>query len=348
MVDLNDLQTPALLIDLPRLERNISTMQAHCNELGFSLRPHFSAHNILEIAHMQIEAGAVGVTCNTVQEAEACAEAGISDILIAHNVVGEQTARQLLDLTLYNRIVVTADHPMVVATLADVARDYDMPLRIMVELATHLERGGVQPDEVVELARRIEHDEFLHFAGVMLYPSGTQEMPALREALDHLHKANLGVDCVSGGGTGVIREGQQQIDVTEFRAGRYILNDWMSVTRKWADMDDCALLVAATVIGRPSADIALLDCGYRTLGALTAEGGYGFIMEYADAYIFGLSQHMAQVDLSKCRERPVIGERIHLIPVDSGMTLHLQHHVHVIVDGQIDRTWRPLNSFINS
>jgi D-serine deaminase-like pyridoxal phosphate-dependent protein len=338
-MSVHDLETPCVVIDLDRLDRNLLRMQARCDGLGLKFRPHVTTHKIPEIARLQMDAGAVGIAAQKVSEAAVFADAGFNDVLIPYNIVNPRKTARLADLALFNRITVAADHPVVIAGLADAAKANEMSLRVILELATELERTGALPDEVVELAKRIDADENLHFVGLLVYPSTPASRPALQEALNLLHNAGIGVDMVSGGGTGAVRFAPEIPELTELRAGTYIFNDWKAVCKSWADMDDCALMVAATIVSRPTTERAILDCGSRSLSSETVDGGYGFILEYPDAYIYTLSGEHAHVDVSKCREQPVIGERVHVIPVRADMVINLHDTVYALRDWQLENQW---------
>ena len=338
-MDARDIETPGALIDIDRMQRNISRFQEKCDALGLAFRPHVTAHRVADLARLQIDAGAVGVACQTVDEARRFALAGFNDILIPANVVGEAKTHQLAELALFNRVTTTADHAMVIAGLADAARAHDMVIRVMLEVATGLERAGAAPGDLAPLAERIDKDENLHFAGLLLHPTTPDIKERLDESLSRLHKAGVGVDVVSGGGTGAIEFASELPELTEFRAGSYIFNDYTQVARHRADMDDCALLVAATVVSRPTTDRVILDCGSRTLSTRTVEGGYGYLMEYPCAYIYQLSEEHAHVDMSKCPDKPVIGERVHLIPVLARAVMARRTAIYGVRDGRVETEW---------
>lgn len=324
----HDLETPSVLIDLDVMQRNIARMQSFCNERGLAFRPHIKTHKIPDIARMQIEAGAVGIACQKVSEAEVFAGAGINNIQIPYNIIGERKTARLADLALYNRVTVSADHPNVVAGLADAAKAADITLRVMVELATEIERTGAGLDDVLALAQRIDDDEHLHFAGLLLYPSYPAMRPVLQEALERLHRAGIGVDSVSGGGTGAAMHAADIPELTELRVGTYIFNDWTCVRNGWAALDDCAMRVAVTVVSRPTTDRAILDSGSKTLSSDRYDDRYGHIVEYPQARIYRLNEEHAYVDLSGCDERPVIGERVHVIPVHTCVVTNLHNQLY--------------------
>jgi D-serine deaminase-like pyridoxal phosphate-dependent protein len=336
---IHDLETPSVLIDLDRMEWNIARMQEYCDEHGLALRPHVKTHKIPDIARIQVEAGAVGIACQKVSEAEVFAEAGLKDIQIPYNIVGPQKAARLADLALYNRVTVSADHPAVVAGLADAARANEVSIRVMVELVTDIQRTGAPVSEVVDLAKRIDASEHLHFAGLLVYPSNPTIRPALQEALDALHKAGIGVETVSGGGTGAAWHAHEIPELTELRVGTYVFNDWTTVRNGWAELTDCAMYVMATVVSRPTPERAILDSGSKTLSSDTIDGGYGYIVEYPQARIYKLNEEHAYVDVSACSERPAIGDRVHIIPVHACVVTNLHNQLYGVRGEDVEVVW---------
>ncbi len=336
---IHDLDTPSVLLDLDRVERNIKRMQTHCESLGLGFRPHIKTHKIPEIARMQLDAGAVGIACQKVSEAKVFADAGFNDIQIPYNIVGKQKTRKLVDLVLYNRVTVAADHQAVLAGLSEAAKAEDLTIRVMLELATDLERTGAQPEQILEMAKRVEADAHLHFAGLIVYPSDPSSRPALQYTLDLLHTAGIGVDAVSGGGTGAARLAGDVPELTELRVGTYVFNDWTCVVKRWADIDDCALAVASTVISRPTAERVILDAGSKSIAADTIDGGHGVILEYPDAYLYKLSEEHAHVDMSRSQKRPVIGERVHIVPVHACVVMNLHSSVYGIRGDTVEVEW---------
>jgi D-serine deaminase-like pyridoxal phosphate-dependent protein len=339
MTTIHDLETPSVLIDMDRMERNIARMQNYCNEHGLAFRPHMKTHKIPDIARMQIEAGAVGIACQKLTEAQVFIDEGFDDIQIPYNIVGPQKTARLADMSIYNRITVSADHPAVIAGLADAAKANEISIRVMVDLATEIQRTGAPADEVLELAKRIDEDENLHFAGILVYPSNPSIRPQLQEALDALNQAGIGVDSVSGGGLGASFHAHEVPELTEIRVGTYVFNDWGSVLKGWATLDDCAMTVMATVVSRPTTDRAILDSGNKTLAADRIDEGHGFILEYPEARIYQLNEEHAYVDMSACEERPIIGERVHVVPVHTCVVTNLHNQLYGVRGEEIEAIW---------
>ncbi len=321
------------------MEANIRRMQDRCNSLGLAFRPHIKTHKIPDIARMQLEAGAVGIACQKVSEAEVFTSAGINDIQIPYNIVGPQKTARLADLSMYNRVTVSADHPTVIAGLADAARALGITIRVMVDLVTDAQRTGAPVEEVVPLAERIDADENLHFAGLLVYPSNPTIRPALQEAVARLDEAGIGVDSGSGGGSGAALHAHEVPELTELRVGTYVFNDWTCVHQGWATLDDCAMTVMAIVVSRPTPDRVILDSGSKTLSSDTFDGTYGHILEYPEARIYKLNEEHGHVDMSACDNRPVIGERVHVIPNHACVVTNLHNQLYGRRGDDVEVTW---------
>src|SRR5918911_2488684 len=164
--------TPAVAVDLDRVERNIPRLQAACDAAGVANRPHIKTHKSPVIANMQIKAGAKGITCQKLGEAEVMADAGIDDILISYNLIGDEKMARLGALQAKANMTVAADNSVVIAGLPKAAEASGRPLSVVVECDTGRKRAGVEtPAEAIALAREIAASKGLKFAGFMLYPT---------------------------------------------------------------------------------------------------------------------------------------------------------------------------------
>src|ERR1700760_4109935 len=164
--------TPCAVIDMDRVERNIARIQAACDAAGVANRPHIKTHKSPLLAKLQIEAGARGITCQKLGEAEVMADAGIDDILISYNLLGEEKMARLGALQAKANMTVAADNPTVVASLTQAASASGQPLSVVVECDTGRKRAGVEtPAEAIALAQYIAGSKGLAFAGFMLYPT---------------------------------------------------------------------------------------------------------------------------------------------------------------------------------
>src|SRR3954452_6698022 len=169
-----DYGTPAAVIDMDRVERNIARIQAACDAAGIANRPHIKTHKSPVLARLQIEAGAKGITCQKIGEAEVMADAGIDNILISYNLIGEEKMARLGALQAKAEMTVAADNATVIAGLPHAADISGRPLSVVVECDTGRKRAGVEtPAEAIALGREIAASKGLSFAGFMLYPTET-------------------------------------------------------------------------------------------------------------------------------------------------------------------------------
>jgi D-serine deaminase-like pyridoxal phosphate-dependent protein len=323
--------TPAVVIDLDRVERNIARGQALCDAAGVANRPHIKTHKIPALAHMQIEAGARGITCQKLGEAEVMADAGIDDILVSYNLIGDARAGRLGHLARSVNIKVCADNPVTLESYAKAGEIAGRPVQVVVECDTGRRRAGVETAaEAVELARLIKASPQLEFAGLLFYPT-EQSWPETQTfhdaALAGIRTLGLTAGLVSTGGTPNLRQVGGLKGATEHRAGTYIFNDRMMMAAGAATLDDCALNVFATVVSRAGADRGILDSGSKTLTADSGGlDGYGLILEHPEARIKGFAEEHGFLDLAKCNDRPGVGDVVRIIP----------NHVCVVVN-MVDR-----------
>jgi D-serine deaminase-like pyridoxal phosphate-dependent protein len=309
-----------VVIDLDIVERNIARVQAACDEAGVANRPHIKTHKSPVLARMQRDAGARGVTCQKLGEAEVMAEAGLDDILISYNLYGSQKMGRLGALLRRANVTVSADNPVVIENLTEAAAVAERTLPVVVECDTGRKRAGVEtPGEAVELAKLIAGLPGLEFAGFLFYPT-EQSWPETQRFFDAARAgvadAGLEARIVSTGGTpNLINLGKLE-GATEHRAGTYIFNDRMMMACGAATLDDCALSVYATVVSRAAPERGILDAGSKTLTADPGGGldGFGLILEHPQARISAFAEEHGFLDLSACNERPNVGDVVRIIP----------------------------------
>jgi D-serine deaminase-like pyridoxal phosphate-dependent protein len=311
--------TPAAVIDLDRIERNIKRLQAACDAAGVANRPHIKTHKSPLIAAMQRDAGAKGITCQKLGEAEVMAAAGFEEILISYNILGEEKIGRLAALMDKTSMIVCVDNPVSVAAAADAAGRAGRPLRVLVECDTGRKRAGVEtPGEAIALARMIADRNGLVFAGFLLYPPETaiqQTQIFLDQALAGVRDAGLEPTIISSGGTPNIANLGKLSGVTEHRAGTYVFNDRMMMACGAAGLDDCALNVVATVVSRAAPDRGIVDAGSKTLTSdIGGLDGHGLILEHPQARIAKFAEEHGFLDLAACNDRPEVGDVVRIIP----------------------------------
>jgi D-serine deaminase-like pyridoxal phosphate-dependent protein len=314
-----DYGTPALVIDMDRVEANIARIQAVCDAAGVANRPHIKTHKSPVIAKMQIAGGAKGITCQKLGEAEIMADNGIDDILISYNLIGDEKMARLAALQAKAKITVAVDSAFVIAGLTKAAAISGLPLNVVIECDTGRKRAGVEtPAEAIELARLIRDSDGLTFAGFMLYPTETG-WPAAQtffdEALAGVRTLGLEPAIVSTGGTPNLKNVGSLKGATEHRFGTSIYNDRMQVAAGVATWDDCALNVYSTVVSRAGPDRGILDAGSKTLTADTGGlDGFGLILEHPEAKIAKFAEEHGFLDLSRSNTRPDIGDVVRIVP----------------------------------
>jgi D-serine deaminase-like pyridoxal phosphate-dependent protein len=331
--------TPCAVIDMDRVERNIARVQVACDKAGVANRPHIKTHKSPMLAQMQIAAGARGITCQKIGEAEVMAEAGIDDILISYNLLGEEKMARLAALQARAAVTVAADNSVVVADLPKAAAASGRALNVVVECDTGRKRAGVEtPAEAIALAREIAASKGLQFAGFMLYPTETGWTEAQKffdEALAGVRAHGLDATMVSTGGSPNLVNLGKLKGATEHRPGTYIYNDRMQVAAGVAEWDDCALNIYSTVVSRAGPDRGILDAGSKTLTSDPGGGldGFGLILEHPEAKIARFAEEHGFLDLTRSNTRPNIGDVVRIVPNHVCVVVNMMDEV-VMVRGE--------------
>ena len=331
-----DIATPAAVVDLDRLEANLARWQEHCDRVGLANRPHVKTHKCVEIARRQVELGARGVTCQTLHEAEVMVDAGIDDVLVAFNVVGDRKLEQLAQLLARGRVQVTADDPELLPGLGRAAKKAGKELEVLVECDTGLGRVGVtSPEEAAGLAAAIAGTPGLWFAGLLTFPTP----PGAREFLERA-SALVEPQTVSAGGTPTMWEsGELRPVVTEYRVGTYAFNDRNTVASGAASLDDVALTVASTVVARRDGR-AVLDAGSKALSSDTAvEGGFGHVLEAPGSTLERLYEEHGQLSLAGGDDLE-LGRQVRIVPNHACVVANLFDVLVVVRGDTVEARWR--------
>jgi D-serine deaminase-like pyridoxal phosphate-dependent protein len=286
---------------------------------------------------MQLDAGAQGITCQKLGEAEVMADAGIDDILISFPLVGEAKAERLAALAKRITVGVVGDSATVATGLSVVLARHGLEVDFLVECDTGNERTGVQtPEAAAELASLVANLDGLRFAGLMTYPTLPESGPWLRTARDLIERAGLDVERISGGGTPTARQTHVVGEVTELRPGTYVYGDRACIANGSVPLEDCALRVLATVVSRPTPGRAILDAGSKTLTSDIAAGatGHGFLVEHPEAEVYKLNEEHGHVEVSGC----TVGERVTIVPNHACGTVNMHDEIVFHRGGEIVET----------
>lgn len=352
------LNTPALVLDFDALSRNIETMAGFARGAGVALRPHAKTHKNAAIAKLQIEAGALGVCCAKLGEAEALAAEGVESILITSPVVTPQAIKRLR--ALHDKIAdlrITADNPDNIDAIAAAFTGAARPLPVVVDIDPGIRRTGVaSPEAAVALAQRTSQYVQLSYAGVQFYCGAQQHIESfadreaaiedrtayLKSVVDALAAAGLAPQMITGGGTGTHRIDAALGVLNELQVGSYVFMD-----RQYRDCDlagegaakppfESALLIDATVISANSASMATIDSGFK---ALSTDGGSPQIIAGApetSMFVFMGDEHGALIAPDHAFK---LGDRVTLTPPHCDPTVNLYDAYHVVRGDTLIDIW---------
>ena len=336
-----ELETPAPVVDLGRLERNLARWQERCDQLGLANRPHVKTHKCVAIARRQIELGASGLTCQTLGEAEAMADAGLDDLLVPTNVVGEPKLARLARLLQRAAVTVAVDDERVLPGLDGAAARAGMPLRVLVECDTGHGRTGVAtPADAATLALAVSRCAGLRFAGFLTYPSPPGARQFLEASVEATERHGTEVETVSTGGTPVMWAADALLPtVTEYRAGTYAFHDRATVSSGAGTLDDVALTVCATVVSRPARRRAILDAGSKALSSdRSAADGFGLVLEAPESALVKLDEEHGYVELASGDELE-LGQQVRIVPNHACVVPNLFADLVLVRDGELAGTW---------
>lgn len=342
---IEELPTPCLLVDLEILEKNIETMAKYCKSVNCGLRPHAKAHKSPLIARKQLNAGAIGLCVQTLEEAEAMILSGIDRILLTNIIASENAINRFLNLRRNGEIMTTVDSLEGVEILGRAARHRGLVVDVLVEVNVGQNRTGVRPGEpAAKLASALARNEGLKFKGLMGYEGFLQlSIPELEKrktdvyrALDGLTRsiqsvraAGLEPEVVTSGGTGTYNITSRYDGVTEIQPGSYVMMD-----HRYNLMQTCgtdfqnSLTILSTVVST-HADRVIVDMGWKAASVeyqIFGWDGMPHAMDLAGAkYSPGGDEHgILKFDGAKSgQERPKIGDRIKFIPSHCDTTLNL-------------------------
>jgi D-serine deaminase-like pyridoxal phosphate-dependent protein len=361
---LEQLETPAALVDLDRLAMNLDRMAAYAAVHGLRLRPHVKTHKSARIAAEQLRLGAVGVTCATVREAEVMSELS-DDLLLAFPVIGTTRLRRLMNLPMRVRLTVMLDSARTAVQLAAAADEVGREVHVLVEQDVGMRRTGVQDAAAaVQLAEFVAERAPLRYDGLGFYPGhirtaiGDQQPQlaalarTLAETIDGLTAKSLAPRVVSGGSTPAAWRMHEVPGITEVRPGTYVYNDRATAAVGACEWDECALTVLATVVSTSVPGQAVIDAGTKALGrepidAARAPGadpvqtaGFGALLDRPEVTVMRMSEEHGVLDLSRTDWQPKVGDLVRVVPNHVCIVVHLNDVVYgVRGDDVVETKW---------
>lgn len=352
----NEASTPALVIDLDIVERNLDRMASSCRRQGVGLRPHIKTHKTPEVARMQTCRGAVGLTVAKVGEAEVMAGAGLDDLLVAYPIYGAEKLRRLAALARTRRILVSLDSEAAAHEVSRAASEQGATVGVLVEFDAGFHRCGLEPGPAcVELAARIATMHGLSFRGLMTYFGNVQGNLGKRKAeaqtvagtvecaLSAFREAGIPVEVVSGGSTPSADLAYLIPGLTEIRPGTYVYNDMNTVSQEACGLEDCAACVVTTVVSTAVRGRAIIDAGSKALSSDLLGGdprfGFGYVVEAPDAPIVKLNEEHGYLDITRSVHRFYVGEVLTVIPNHVCTCVNMHDEVLTLRNGEVVGSW---------
>ncbi len=353
---ISDLDTPAVLIDISVMERNLQSMSNYCAEHKLKLRPHTKTHKIPELAHLQLKLGASGITVAKLGEASIMADSGVDDILIVYPLIGKSKLDRLMRLGERVKCAVAVDSLAVAQGISRAASNAGVTVGVRVEFDTGFGRCGLPITErSMETVQQIRELANLRWEGVLTYPGQIMGTAAEREFLlakenntlsrlkELLDVQGIGCEIVSGGNTPAASISHRFKHVNEIRPGTYIFNDKNTVCAEAATYHDCAATVLATVVSVSVAGKAMIDAGSKTLSADPLLSGfklgYGEILDYPGVVIEDLSEEHGHLDLRTAPTSPKLGERVRIVPNHICTCINLHDRVYGCNGDEVVAPW---------
>ena len=355
---INELDTPALIVDLDTLRHNIDDMAAFAAEHNIRLRPHAKTHKTPQIGQMQLAAGAIGLTVAKLSEAEVFIEAGCRELLVAYPLVGAAKHGRLIELCRRASITTLVDHIDIAEGLSRTMSAASLELAVMVEVDTGLGRCGVAPGKPArDLALALARLPNLRFVGLLTHEghaqlaggpdvvrsTGISAGEMMVETAELIRRSGLEVPIISVGLTATAKITATVEGVTETRPGIYVFYDRSEALHQVVPPERCAARVLATVATRPAAERIILDAGTKALtsdraGISPPVAGHGLVIDHPDWVIDRLSEEHGAVIIPA--DDPVrIGDRVQIIPNHICPVVNLFDEMQVTRGDQVIDQW---------
>ena len=340
---LHEIDTPALLLDLDTMERNLAKMAGFFASGPTKLRPHYKNHKCPELARRQIAAGAIGMTCATLSEAEALVSNGITNLLLSGEIAGDRKIQRFIELARQADVIAAVDDARVAEAVAAAARQKNCRASVVVDVDVGLKRTGIKPGEpALQLARKVL-EEGLSLRGLMGYegrltqPAGPEKdavyslaMSTLVDCRSLLERNGIPVEIVSGGGTSTYSLSRRFPGVTEIQSGSYLVMD-TDYQKTCADFE-LALTVLSTVISKTQGERLIVDAGLKSV---SSERGMSTIKERPGLRLRKLNAEHGIIDILDAADSCNVGDTIEIWPHYSDATINLHERIYGVRNGQI-------------
>ena len=352
----SEIDTPALVVDLDIMERNLARVAIYAKEHGIRLRPHTKTHKSTRIGRRQLESGAAGLTVAKVSEAEVMLGAQPADMLVAFPVVGRPKLDRLMEVARKTHVTVALDSMEAAQPLSAAARAAGVEIGVLAEIDAGLGRVGVAPGEALALAQAIRKLPGLAFDGITFYPGHIKLMDAEGQAamqavgqllaglVSEFQRAGVPVKIVSGGSTPTLFHSHSLSDLTEIRPGTYVFNDLNTVRSGGCAMEDCAASILATVVSTARPGQMIVDGGSKTFSSDRPVNGpdvtFGQVAEAPGARFHKMNEEHGFIDISRAERKFAVGDRVHIVPNHICVAVNLHQQVYGIRGDQVEEVWQ--------
>ena len=345
-----EIDTPALVVDLDILERNLHRVAGYARQHGLRLRPHTKTHKSIRLAKRQLESGAVGLTVAKVSEAEVMLGAGPAGLLVAFPIIGRAKLERLMEVARRTRVTVALDSVFA-------ARAAQLEVGVLAEVDVGLGRVGVAAGEaLVQLAQSIAKLPWLRFEGIAFYPGHIKEMDEsgqralaqlaelLRSILSDFRRAGIEVGIVSGGSTPTLFHSHELAGLTEIRPGTYVFNDINTVRSGACALEDCAASILATVVSTARPGQMIIDGGSKTFSSdrlvNSPEPSFGHVVEAPGARLHKMNEEHGFIDLTRADREFQVGDRVHVVPNHICVAVNLHEQVYGMRGEKVEEIWK--------
>lgn len=353
---IDDLDTPALVVDLDVMEQNIARVADYSRRHELRLRPHTKTHKSPELGRRQLASGAAGLTVAKSTEADVMAKSGVADLLIAYPVIGRAKLERLVHLSRQTSVSISIDSACAARQISEAFFAAGAEAGILAEVDVGLRRVGMAPGaELLELVRLIRRLPGLRFRGIAFYPghikrmddagmAALEEVDALiSEAAAEIEGDGHPIELVSGGSTPALFESHRIGRMNEIRPGTYIFNDrntWMTGA---CELEQCAAFILTTVVSTAVADQIIVDGGSKTFSsdrcAAPEAAGFGYFPGSPNAVLEKMNEEHGFVDVREEQRNWRVGEKIRIIPNHICVAVNLHERVYGIRGERVEEVW---------
>jgi D-serine deaminase-like pyridoxal phosphate-dependent protein len=355
-MNISELETPALIVDLDIMERNLRRVADYAASHGLRLRPHTKTHKIPALGRRQLDLGAAGLTVAKVSEAEVMLAAEPQDLLVAYPVTGEGKLKRLLEVARKTRVTVALDSEYAVLQLSEAASAAGVDLGVLAEVDAGFGRVGVSPGpELTALIRTIQRQPRLRYEGIAFYPGQIRNLDGaddeefmriggqLRAMLDELRREGLEPNIVSGGSTPSLFHSHKLEGLNEIRPGTYVFNDINTLLSKACELEDCAATMLVTVVSTARPGQMIIDGGSKTFssdGLVGGRPGFGRVVEDPLAAFHKMNEEHGYVDIRACERKFANGDRLRVIPNHVCTAVNLHERIYGYRGDRVEAVWK--------